>query len=131
MRYIIPIFLIALSIGIGIGYGTSTETMEYDLLTKEHLSEKVIQGLEDNRTNESRFSIYQDEQHTYVSYIADHAPNEYMSLDIRLENRAFNRYSVIATIDHALHDTEVRYERIIQFQKIPIDRIAFKEENNK
>jgi len=131
MRYIIPVFLIVLSVGIAIGYGTSTETMEYDLLTKEHVSEKVIKGLEANRSNESRFSIYEDEQNTYVSYIADHEPNEYMSLDIRLENRAFNRYAVIATIDHALHDTEVVYERIIQFEKTPTEHIVFKEENNK
>ncbi|WP_102261063.1 hypothetical protein [Mesobacillus jeotgali] len=99
-------------------------SIEYTSLSKSQLPIAIRKDLQKNP--DDKFTIYNDEKFTYVLYKAEHKTNEYMNTDLKLTKQNGN-YVVNAIIDKASDETNVSYDKIIRFKKVPQNDIELNE----
>ncbi|MFF2479726.1 hypothetical protein [Paenibacillus sp. NPDC058071] len=99
--------------------------IEHEEIDKDELINHVYMSLQNNFLNEN-FSIYSDEQYTYVLYRSDLKHGDYIttSLDVR---KKWGKYIVVGQTSYAANDNLISLESMVRFNKISKDKIITKE----
>ncbi len=121
MKKIFVVLSIILILLVTIAHIANKENIDSTSLSKNQLP-LVIQKKLQKTSDGEKFNIYYDEKFTYVIYKAEHITNEYMTTALTLTKQN-GKYIVNAVTDIATDESNVSYDKIIRFKKVPKENI--------
>lgn len=116
MKRNIIIILLSITLVFSFFYLGFSRGVEYEILTIDDAPVSIQTAIQENK-DKLRFSIFEENNITYIYYKSDHFPNEYITTDLELKMKGRN-YIVSATVTYAVNDGNVNYDRLIKFDKV-------------
>jgi hypothetical protein len=120
--------LVVLTISLSV-YIYMNQKVKYEVINFGELPQQVQNEISTN--SESRgFSIHNDEKYTYVFHRANLTEGDYISTDLSVDKKN-GKYIITSSVDWAVNDSHISYEKEIKLKKVSENDIILKEHDKR